>query len=346
MAGRLIKAAIVGASSILGKELADELNASLVATWDIALFDTGDLSGQVTAAGDEPMVIQEIGPVSFVGIDVVFFASDAVTTRKHWKDALTAGASIIDLSYALEGEKGVLVRCPLIETAESGTTPPPNLTTKAIVPAHPAAVMLALVVSRLRAHWKAVRFAATVLEPASQQGREGLEELHQQTVGTLSFQSLPKDVYDAQVSFNLNAALGDAAKVDLRKLTEQVRIHFGTITGAEALFGLALQLLQAPVFNGYTASVFAQFDEKQKLADVVKALQGGMVSVVGADEPVPSNMSVIEQTQMLVSVRAEEFTAEKGFWLWMAVDNLRLSARNASACAMELVALRPAGKVQ
>jgi len=76
---------------------------------------------------------------------------------------------------------------------------------------------------------------------------------------------------------------------------------------------------------------------------VVKALQGGMVSVVRPDEPVPSNMSVIEQAQMLVSVRAEP---DNGFWLWMAVDNLRLAARNASACAMELVALRPAGKVQ
>lgn len=345
MAGRVIKAAIVGASSILGKELADELNASLVATWDLALFDAGDVTGQVTAAGDEPMVIQEIGPVSFVGIDVVFFAGDAATTRKHWKDALTAGASVIDLSFALENEKGVLVRCPLIETAEAGTTPAPDLTTKVIVPAHPGAVMLAMLAARLRGKWKSARLVATVLEPASQQGREGLEELHQQTVGTLSFQSLPKDVYDAQVSFNLNAALGDAAKLDLSKLTAQVRLHYGAIAGGEALSSLALQLLQAPVFNGYTASVFAVFDEKQKLADVVKALRGGMVSVVGPDEPVPSNMSVIEQPRMLVSVRTEP-SAENGFWLWMAVDNLRLAARNASACAMELVALRPAGKVQ
>jgi aspartate-semialdehyde dehydrogenase len=345
VAGRVVRAAIVGASSILGKELADELNASLAAAWDLALFDTGDISGQVTAAGDEPMVIQEIGPVSFVGIDVVFFAGDAATTRKHWKDALTAGASVIDLSFALESEKGTLVRCPWIETVEAGTTPAPDLTTKVVVPAHPAAVMLATVTARLRAQWKTARFAATVLEPASQQGREGLEELHQQTVGTLSFQSLPKDVYDAQVAFNLNATLGGAAKLDLSTLTAQVRRHFGAIAGAEASQALALQLLQAPVFNGYTASIFATFGEELKQEDIARALQGGMVSVVAADDPGPSNMSVIEQSQMLVSVRAESH-ATNGFWLWMAADNLRLSARNASACAMELIALRPAGKVQ
>jgi aspartate-semialdehyde dehydrogenase len=342
---KIIRAAIVGASGILGKELADELNASPVATWDLALFDAGDASGQVTAAGDEPMVIQEIGPVSFVGVDVVFFAGDAATTRKHWKDALTAGAGIIDLSYALESEKGALVRCPLIETAAVGTTPSPDLTTKIIVPAHPAAVMLALVADRLRARWKTARLVATVLEPASQLGREGLEELHQQTVATLSFQALPRDVYDAQVSFNLNAELGAAAKLDLYQLTAQMRRHFEAIAGEEAVQTLALQLLQAPVFNGYTASVFALLDDSEKLVDVVKALQGGIISVPGPDDPAPGNMSVIEQAQMLVSVRAEA-SAANGFWLWVAVDNLRLAARNASACALELVALRPAGKVQ
>ena len=67
-------------------------------------------------------------------------------------------------------------------------------------------------------------------------------------------------------------------------------------------------------------------------------LDGSDGSVVAADDPGPSNMSVIEQSQMLVSVRAESH-ATNGFWLWMAADNLRLSARNASACAMELIAL-------
>ena len=54
--------------------------------------------------------------------------------------------------------------------------------------------------------WRRAQLAATVLEPASEQGKAGLDELHQQTVGLLSFQSVPKDVYDTQVAFNLKAA--------------------------------------------------------------------------------------------------------------------------------------------
>ena len=40
-----------------------------------------------------------------------------------------------------------------------------------------------------------------------------MDELHQQTISLLSFQSIPKETYDAQVAFNLLPVLGEAAKV-------------------------------------------------------------------------------------------------------------------------------------
>lgn len=82
MTSTILHAAIVGASSLLGKELADELNRSGGAVWEITLLDVADSAGQVTAAGDEPLVIQELTDDSFTGMDVVFFASDPAATRK------------------------------------------------------------------------------------------------------------------------------------------------------------------------------------------------------------------------------------------------------------------------
>ena len=58
-----------------------------------------------------------------------------------------------------------------------------------------------------------VRFAAaTVLEPASEFGRAAMDELHQQTVSLLSFQSLPRAIYDAQAAYNLLAGMGESAR--------------------------------------------------------------------------------------------------------------------------------------
>ncbi len=53
------------------------------------------------------------------------------------------------------------------------------------------------------------------MEPASEYGRAAMDELHQQTVNLLSFQTLPREQYDAQVAFNLLPELGEAAKVKL-----------------------------------------------------------------------------------------------------------------------------------
>ena len=89
MAPRTLRAAIVGASTLLGRELAEQLNQASGAMWDIALLDDEDAIGQMTVAGDEPLVIQPLTPGAFERMDVVFFASDAaafISGQTLWVD--------------------------------------------------------------------------------------------------------------------------------------------------------------------------------------------------------------------------------------------------------------------
>ena len=126
----------------------------------------------------------------------------------------------------------------------------PDLNTPAVVAAHPVAVMLALVAGKLQAKLALSSVAATVMEPASEYGRAAMDELHQQTVNLLSFQTLPREQYDAQVSFNLLPALGEAAKVKLGATEQRIRRHYAGLSDGQ-LPALALQMVQAPVFHGY-----------------------------------------------------------------------------------------------
>ena len=64
-------------------------------------------------------------------------------------------------------------------------------------------MVLALLLLRAQKVGKIERAIVTVLEPASEHGRRGMDELHEQTVNLLSFQQLPKGVFDAQVAFNV-----------------------------------------------------------------------------------------------------------------------------------------------
>jgi aspartate-semialdehyde dehydrogenase len=343
------KVAIVGAASLRGKELNDALGESSFATADFLLMDDDSTLGQLEAVGDEVTFIQRIESRSFEHVDFAFFTAAEEVTRKHWKAALAGGASIVDMSYSLEGEPGVLVRAPWVreELSDGTTDPSPDLKTPAVVPAHPVSVALALILSRvhelgvIRSAW------ATILEPASEYGRAALDELHQQTVTLLSFQSLPKEIYDAQVAFNLLPALGEAAKINLAVSEERIRRHYSIISvGRLPLVGI--QLLHGPVFHGYGISLGVELDQAVTLEHMEAALSGEHIDVVLGDVDPPSNLSVAGQEDVLVRVRTEDGTdpATQRFWIWASLDNLKLAALNAVACAQELRRLRPQGKVQ
>jgi aspartate-semialdehyde dehydrogenase len=348
MAEGLYRIGIVGATSLVGKELSDELQDSLLAASDFVLLDDEEeATGVVAAVGEEVSFVQRIEASSFARMDFVFFAGDAASTKRHWPAAQKAGASGIDLTYALEEEKGVPVRAPFVSDAmRKRSDGQPTLETSAVVVAHPAAVMLALIATRLQSSFEVKSFAAVVMEPASQYGREAMDELHQQTVNLLSFKDLPREQYDAQVAFNLVPSLGEDAKVTLETSQDRIRRHYGLI--GTGLPSLELQLVQAPAFHGYVASILVEVGQVCDAALIEKALAGEAIDVIAEDSDPPSNLSAAGQEDVMVRVRsaAGEGVASARFWLWVAADNLKLSALNAISCGLELRRLRPSGKVQ
>lgn len=349
MTNGIYRIGIVGASSLVGKELSDELGESVFGASDFVLLDEDEAAGQITATGNEASFIQRLEASSFDRMDFVFFAGSPETTAKYWKDARRAGASIVDLTYALDGKKDVLTRAPwvgeaLAKTAQGGREL--DLNTPAVVAGHPAAVMLALVAARLQAKLPLKSVAATVLEPASENGRLAMDELHQQTVNLLSFQTLPREQYDAQVAFNLLPSLGESAKVKLAITDKRIREQYADFSGG-SLPQLALQVVQAPVFHGYAVSMLVEVAQPATAEQIEAALVGEYIDVVSGESDPPSNLSAAGQEDIMVRVSEDTGNGEVSrFWLWLAADNLKLAALNAIACAGELRRLRPLGKVQ
>lgn len=343
-----LRIAIVGAGSLRGKELAEAIEESPFAAAELLLMDEGEALGQLEAIGDEAAVIQTIDTDSFERIDYVFFAGAAAQTETHWQAAVRAHASIVDMTGALETNSGVLVASPWVRDAiEQPATPAPDLYTPALVPAHIAATVLGLLMARLQ-DLGAVRGAwATIHEPASEHGRAAVDELHQQTVALLNFQSMPKEVYDMQVAFNLTPELGEAARIHLTQIESSIRRHYALLSGGR-LPRLAMQLVQVPAFHGYNISLGVEFERAVALDHLEAALAGDHVDVVLGDGDAPSNLSCAGQEDVLVRVRPVDLgeTHSTRFWLWIAFDNLKLSSLNALACAGELSRLRPQGKVQ
>jgi aspartate-semialdehyde dehydrogenase len=341
--------AIVGAASIRGKQLNEALSESSFAAAEFALMDDQQALGQLEAVGDEVTFIQPITAESFEHIDFTFFAGSGELTRRHWQAAQRAGSSIIDLSGALEGEPGVLVCAPWLQEAmgEAAVAGAPNLHTPAVVSAHPAALVLALLIERLQRAGAIRQVSATVMEPASEYGKAALDELHQQTVTLLSFQSIPLELYDVQVAFNTVAAFGESAKVSLADSEARIRRHYALLSGGR-LPQLSLQLIHVPVFHGHTFSIAVEYERQVALEEIEATLSAPHVEVIVGDADAPGNLNSIGDEDVSVRVRLDEegVSQSRRLWLWASADNLELSALNAVECAQELRKLRPQGKVQ
>jgi aspartate-semialdehyde dehydrogenase len=341
--GNLYRAAIVGAASLKGKEVAEMLNERNFPAADIRLLDDDDSMGQLEAMGDEVSFIQRVRAEQFENVDFTFFASDEETTRKNWKDARDAGSAIIDLSASLENEHGASVRSLWIER-ERGQTPVPELQPGPCVTAHPVAVTLALLLLRARKAGEIRRAVATIFEPASEHGQRGMDELHQQTVNLLSFQALPKDIFDAQVAFNMVVRYGQKSQPALDSVEARIQRHYQKIAGADAPRP-SLLLLQAPIFHGHAAAIYLEMERAVEIQTLSQALAGDHVVIPAAEEDAPSNVSAAGQPDIQLSLKIDP-TQPNGIWLWVAADNLRISALTAVECAESMTATRPTGKIQ
>jgi len=339
------KIAIAGASSLLARELKDVISESPLAAATFVLLDEDDAGGQLEQVGDEVTFIQTIGPDAFERVDFTFLCGNESMTRKHWREALRAGSTVLDMSGALDQEAGVLVRAPWLGS-ESTTV---DLFTPAVVPAHAAAIALGLLLERIQLAAQVRSVVATVLEPASDFGRKAMDELHQQTVNLLSFQSLPRAVYDAQVAYNLLGAMGENSTISLSAVESRIRRHYELLS-AGRWPALALHVLHAPVFHGTTFSIDLELERPVEIAALEDALSGEHIDLVLEDTDSPSNLAATGQNDVLVRMRPEPLARNSSetvrLWLWAAVDNLRLNALNAVECALDLRRLRPQGTVQ
>jgi len=334
-----LRIALVGASSLRGKEL-----KSVIEDWkwpsgtspDIVLFDTALPVGTLTEAGGEPTFIKPLEPESFAGVRFVFFAGSAGETLANWKMARDTGATIIDLTGALEAEAAA---APWIPSLDSLLLPPVrsggNVRGIYASPA-PAVILactLAAVLHRLSQH----RLAILFFPPVSEREQPGVDELESQTAALLSFKPFSQNVFDAQVAFNLLAGYGESSRPSLAEVHSRTAASVGAYLDGRVQ-PPALQFIQASVFYGYGLAAFVQFPGSVGVPEVKSALMAAGIHISSEGEASPSNVSIAGEEKIHLAHIERDPISPECLWLWGMADNLRLPAVNAVRIVGELLA--------
>ncbi len=329
------KVALVGCESPLGREIRD-VAATSEPGIDLRLIAAEEgRVGTLTVVGDEPALAGGLDAGSLAGMDAVLLAGSEAASRKALELAdLEPGPAIVDLTYAAEERPDARLRAPAVES-QSGDAGGVQ------VIAHPAAIALALFLRRLQMHDPMRRAVIQIFVPASEHGMKGIEELQQQTVSLLSFKSLPKAVFDAQLGFSLLARYGEEAPAPLERVEIGIERHLATLLelpgeGAGAPMP-SLRLIQAPVFHGYSFSAWVEFEENPGIDALESGLACEWIDVRGAEFEPPTNVGQAGQGGIAVGAIAEDRNQPGACWFWVVADNLRLVAENAVAVVRQLI---------
>jgi aspartate-semialdehyde dehydrogenase len=335
-------AAIVGGGSLLGRELRELLSETHIPA---VLIGADKIeAGTLTSERGEPAIITALDEENLAGARVVLLAGSPESSRKALEitGRLQPGPALVDLTYALEDRPSAHLRAPSVEPANY-TVP---LQGEHVI-AHPAAIAIAMFLTRLNQTQKVRQSIAHVFEPASERGQRGIDELQKQTVNLLTFQKLPKDVYDEQAAFNLLARYGEEAPVPLESVELRIERHLATLLALHGdLVMPSLRLIQAPVFHGHSISLWAEFDEAPRVAALEKGLAGAQIDVRTADVTAPSIVGVAGQSGITVGVITADRNLPRAAWFWMVADNIRIMAENAVAVARPLAGQKGAARLQ
>lgn len=312
------RVALVGAETMLGKDIQETLETRSKRTRVTAYAASGE--GTFGKQDGEAVYVEPFDAKRAADERVVVLAGTAEGARKSFEAASKAAVKpvVVDALGVLEG---AALRAPLLGEVKAKAG-------EAIELAHPAASALALTMGRLAKYQAPVRAVATVLEPASERGQRGISELHKQTAALLAFKPLPKEIFDAQLAFNTLARLGEDAAVKLEDLEGRIQRQTALLAAQAktqaAVAQLSLRLVQAPVFHGYSISLFVEFGAKADARAVEEALGCAQIEVRGLGDETPDAVAAAASSGLVAGDVRVDARNSKAVWIWLVFDNLRL----------------------
>jgi aspartate-semialdehyde dehydrogenase len=331
------RVAIVGASSLLGKELKQTLEDRNFPAAEIILLDASVMAGTLTEAAGEPTFIRALDADSFDGVRFAFFSGAPGDADQNWRAAREAGATAIDLTGALAETGSVTLRVPSLGLWSSVAALPDAKGLEPVPVSAPSApAIIACTVAMALAQFEPRRVVLLLFAPVSEHDQAGIEELERQTTNLLSFRPIEQPVFGTQVAFNLLSEQVEGSKPRLGEMRSAIARDAALLLEGRAAVP-AIQLVQAPVFYGYAFAAYAEFEAAPRPEQIDAAFANLGVKVAAPGDPAPTNVSVAGESEIHLARVEGDPNAGGGVWLWGVADNLRLAAANAVRIAEELL---------
>lgn len=326
---------IVGATGAVGRELLAVLADRGHTPGELRLFASERSVGRKLEFSGRSYDLQVLTDKCFTNLDWAFFSAGAAVSRRWARQAVAAGALVIDNSSAFRLEPDVPLVVPEVNAhsvaEHHGLIANPNcvaaLLTVAIWPLHQLSPLLRLIVS--------------TYQSVSGAGRRAMVELEQQTADHLAGRPVRPEALPHPIAFNL---FSHASEVDQTGYNAEERKVIAETRKVLALPELPISItcIRVPVLRAHSLSITATFDRpisEDQARDAIRRAPGLRLvdDRPGNRFPMPSECSGRDEV-LVGRIRRDLGQPDgRGLQLFVCGDQLRKGAALNAVQIAELV---------
>jgi aspartate-semialdehyde dehydrogenase len=319
------RVAVVGATGNVGREMLNILAERQFPVDEVAAVASARSTGDVIDFGDsgKELKVKNLEHFDFAGWDMALFAAGSEVSKVHAPRAAQAGCTVIDNSSLYRMDPDVPLIVPEVNAeAISGYTRKniianPNCSTAQLVvalkPLHDAA--------------KIKRVVVATYQSVSGAGKEGMDELFEQSRNIFVGDANEPKKFTKQIAFNviphIDSFLDDGStKEEWKMVVETKKILDPSIK-------LTATCVRVPVFVGHSEAVNIEFENEisaDQARDILREAPGLMVVDKREDGGYVTPIEAVGEYATYVSRIREDSTVENGLSLWVVSDNLRKGA--------------------
>jgi len=319
-----LRVAVVGATGNVGREMLSILAERQIPAGDIVAVASERSAGDEISYGEDDVLrVEQLDRFDFKGIDIALFSPGAKVSAVHAPRAAKAGAVVIDNTSHFRMEPDVPLVVPEVNPQAIA------LYSKRNIIANPNCSTIQMVVALKPFHDRAriKRVVVATYQSVSGAGREGMDELFNQTRAIYVNDSIKKERFTKQIAFNciphIDVFMEDGSTREEWKLAVETRKIMGADIPVHAT------CVRVPVFIGHAEAVTVEFEEPLSVEDaraILKRAPGVSVVDHRVDEGYVTPQESAGEDPVFVSRIRRDLTVKNGLSFWVVADNLRKGA--------------------
>lgn len=318
------KVAVVGATGAVGRELMTTLSErKFPASEVVALASERSAGSEVSYGDDHVLKVQNLATFDFAGIDIVLSSPGASVSAEYSPKAAQAGAVVIDNTSHFRMDPDVPLIVPEVNPeALAGYT-------KRNIIANPncSTIQLALAMKPLHELATIKRVVVSTYQAVSGAGKDGMDELFNQTRGIFVNDPMKKEQFTKQIAFNAIPHIDSFMEDGYTK--EEWKMMVETKKILDPKIKLTATCVRIPVFVGHSEAVTMEFEkpiseEQARLA--LREQEGITVIDHRQDEGYVTPAECAGEDATFISRIRTDPTVDNGLSMWVVSDNLRKGA--------------------